>query len=604
MSDSYYEDEDDLTDVKFSRQVVRRILKISWNHRGLLIGLIVCTLLFSFADALFGFIVKQVIDEGIIAENPDALISYGVLYAIRRIVMAINAFGFIFCAGRLGRHVHYDLKKEAFNQIQQLSFTEFDKRPVGWFMARLISDVQYVAIFVTWNLHDLIWTVSTVVASLIYMFIIDWRLALIILAMFPFMLYIGFKFQKKIIAEYRNVRSINSRITANYNENISGVKIVKGLVREERNLNKFGNLTDDMYKSSYRAVKLSSIFIPLVQIISAIAFGVVLFYGGSQIQAGTFTVGSLQAFITYITIIIEPINVLAAVFAEMQHGFASAEKVFSLIDTEPEIQDQPNSVILDKISGEIEYDDVSFYYEEKNPVLTNFSLKIKKGETIALVGPTGGGKTTIANLACRFYEPKKGRILIDGTDYRKFTQNSLQSHLGVVLQTPHLFSGSIMENIRYGRLEANDEEVYEASRLAHADEFIQNLSKKYEEEVGEKGSLLSQGQKQLVSLARAILSKPDIVIMDEATSSIDSLTEELIQKGMKSLLLKSTGFVIAHRLSTIKNASRILYIDKGRIVEKGTHRELLLQKGRYYNLYTRQFKEEREKELGKEELGI
>jgi ATP-binding cassette subfamily B protein len=597
MSDFYYEDEDDIAEVKFSGTILRRILSIAWNHKRLLYGLIICTLLFSFADALFGFIVKQVIDEGIIAENPDALISYGVVYAIRRIIMATNAFGFIFCAGRLGRHVHYDLKKEAFNHIQQLSFSEFDNRPVGWFMARLISDVQYVATFITWNFHDLIWTVSTVVASLIYMFIIDWRLALIILAMFPFMLVIGMKFQKKIIAEYRQVRSINSRITGYYNENISGVKIVKGLVREERNLRKFGKLTDDMYQSSYRAVKLSSIFIPLVQIISAIAFGVVLWFGGTQIQlGGTFTIGSLQAFVNYVTIIIEPINVLAAVFAEMQHGFASAEKVFDLIDTKPEIQDQPNSVELDEISGEIFFSNVSFYYEEKNPVLKNFSLKIKKGEIIALVGPTGGGKTTIANLACRFYEPKKGKILIDGTDYRQFTQTSLQSKLGVVLQTPHLFSGSIMENIRYGRLEATDEEVFDASKLAHADEFIQDLSKKYEEEVGEKGALLSQGQKQLVSLARAILSKPDIVIMDEATSSIDSLTEELIQKGMKSLLKNSTGFIIAHRLSTIKNANRILYIENGKIVEKGTHRELLLQKGKYYNLYTRQFREEREKE--------
>ncbi|MHA1729110.1 MAG: ABC transporter ATP-binding protein [Promethearchaeota archaeon] len=589
MSDSYYDEDDEPIDIKFSSIVVRRILSIAWNYKGLLIGLIICTILFSSVDALFGFIVKLIIDEGIIPGNLEALVFYSVLYAIRRVIMAVNVFGFIFCAGRLGRHVQYDLKKQAFNNIQRLSFSEFDKKPVGFFMARLISDVQYVANFITWNLHDLIWTTSTVVASLIYMFIIDWRLSLVILCMFPFMLIIGMKFQKKIIAEYREVRSINSRITSYYNENISGVKIVKGLVREERNLKKFGKLTDNMYRRSYRAVKLSSIFIPLVQLISAIAFGVVLWFGGSEIQKGTFTIGSLQAFITYVTIIAEPINVLAAVYSEMQHGIASAEKIFTLIDTEPEIQDLPNSISIDHIKGEIEYDDVTFYYEEKNPVIKDFSLTVKPGETIALVGPTGGGKTTIANLVCRFYEPKKGRILIDGMDYRQYTQNSLQSHLGVVLQTPHLFSGSIMENIKYGRLEATDEEVYEASKLAHADEFIQRLDKNYEEEVGEKGSLLSQGQKQLVSLARAILSRPSIVIMDEATSSIDSLTEELIQKGMKSLLKDSTSFVIAHRLSTIRSTDRILYIDNGKIVESGTHRELLLQKGRYYNLYTRQF---------------
>jgi len=285
---------------------------------------------------------------------------------------------------------------------------------------------------------------------------------------------------------------------------------------------------------------------------------------------------------------------LARVFAELQHSIASAERIFSLVDAKPDVVDRPKAISADTLRGEINFSNVNFAYEDGKPVLSDFSLHVKPGETIALVGPTGGGKSTIVNLLCRFYEPVSGEITINGENYTNLSLNSIQSRIGIVLQTPHLFSGSIRDNIRYGRLSAKDDEIEAAARLVGADEFIQKFEKKYEEPVGESGNLLSTGQKQLISLARAVLANPEIFIMDEATSSVDTLTEALIQKGMDRLMQNRTSFIIAHRLSTIKRASRILVIEEGRIAEAGTHAELLRKKGKYYNLYTRQFRHQLE----------
>jgi ATP-binding cassette subfamily B protein len=306
------------------------------------------------------------------------------------------------------------------------------------------------------------------------------------------------------------------------------------------------------------------------------------------------SIGSMQAFLGYLTFMLWPILELARVYAEMQNSVASAERVFSLVDSEPEIVDRPGAVDPGTIRGDIEFHHLNFYYEEDKPVLQDFNLMVKQGETIALVGPTGGGKSTIVNLVCRFYEPTEGIIKIGGTDYTQFTLHSIQSRIGVVLQTPHLFSGSIRDNIRYGRLDATDEEVETAAKLAHAHEFVVEMANGYDEEVGEGGNLLSTGQKQLISLARAMLAKPEIFVMDEATSSVDTLTEALIQQGMETLMEGRTSFIIAHRLSTIKKADRILVIEEGRITEMGTHAELIRAEGHYHSLYTKQFQRETE----------
>jgi ATP-binding cassette subfamily B protein len=378
--------------------------------------------------------------------------------------------------------------------------------------------------------------------------------------------------------------------------------VVKALGREDGNLEEFKGLTGNMYQASYRAAWLSALFLPAVQIISAFAIGGIVWYGGLQAQLGAFTAGAAYSFISYVVFMMWPVQDMARVYAEMQHSIASAERMFSLIDAVPDVTDKPGAIDPGTIQGDIQFDHVDFYYEEGEPVLSDFNLTVRRGETIALVGPTGGGKSTIVNLVCRFYEPKRGKILIGGRDYTGLTLQAIQSRIGVVLQTPHLFSGTIRENIRYGRLEASEREIEEAARLAGAHEFIQTLEKGYDEEVGEGGNMLSTGQKQLISLARAVLAKPEIFIMDEATSSVDTLTEALIQKGMENLMAGRTSFVIAHRLSTIKRADRILVIEDGSITEMGTHRELLRQRGHYYRLYTRQFRSQRDEEYQLDQL--
>ena len=304
------------------------------------------------------------------------------------------------------------------------------------------------------------------------------------------------------------------------------------------------------------------------------------------------SVGGIQAFVSYVTFMLWPIQDMARVFAEMQHAIASAERMYSLIDAVPEVVNRDGAVDPGRVTGALAFEHVDFYYEADKPVLTDFTLHVKPGETIALVGPTGGGKSTIVNLLCRFYEPRNGTIKIAGRDYTELTLQGIQSRIGVVLQTPHLFSGTVRENIRYGRLDATDEAVEAASKLAGAHDFILTLPKGYEENVGEGGNLLSTGQKQLISLARAVLAEPEIFIMDEATSSVDTLTEALIQRGMEHLMEGRTSFVIAHRLSTIRRADRILVIENGRIAEMGTHAELLKREGHYYRLYTQQFRRE------------
>ena len=393
------------------------------------------------------------------------------------------------------------------------------------------------------------------------------------------------------------MRKLNSKVTGAYNENITGVRVVKALVREGENIREFSQLTGQMYNAGYRAAWLSALFLPAVQIIAAFAVGSIVYFSGARVQTGNMSIGSIQAFISYVTFMMWPIQDLARVFAEMQHAIASAERIFSLIDSQPEITDAPGAIDPGTIQGDIVFEHVTFAYENDPPVLTDFNLTVKRGETIALVGPTGGGKSTIVNLVCRFYEPKEGVICIGGRNYNQLSLHAIQSRIGIVLQTPHLFSGTVRENMRYGRLEASDDEIEAACKLIGAHDFIINFPKGYDEPVGEGGNLLSVGQKQLLSLARAVLAQPEIFIMDEATSSVDTLSEVLIQKGMESLMHDRTSFIIAHRLSTIKKADRILVIEEGRVAEMGTHAQLLRKRGKYYQLYTKQFRSQMEQAL-------
>jgi len=450
----------------------------------------------------------------------------------------------------------------------------------------------------TWGVVDVTWATMNIITAMFFMLIINWRLALIVMVVIPVLMVIAVQFRKRILVQFRVSRRTNSKITGTYNENIQGVRVVKALGREDVNLGEFQSLTDTMYGASYRAAWLSALFLPTVQIITAIALGAIIWFGGLQAHAGLMTIGGISAFVGYLTFIMWPIQDLARVYAEMQQSIASAERIFKLADTSPEVYNSPEAIDAPTLLSEIDFCHVDFYYEDRKPVLTDFTLKVQPGETIALVGPTGGGKSTIVNLLCRFYEPRQGQILINGRDYTDYTLHSIHSKIGIVLQTPHLFSGTVRENIRYGRLEASDTDVEEAAKLAGAHDFIATLPKGYDENAGEGGNLLSTGQKQLISLARAVLARPELFIMDEATSSVDTLTEALIQRGMENLMAGRTSFIIAHRLSTIRRADRILVIEDGRIMEQGTHAQLLHARGHYYRLYTQQFKYEREQQLG------
>ncbi|MCY4412627.1 MAG: ABC transporter ATP-binding protein [Caldilineaceae bacterium] len=585
--------EEEEFDTEFNGQTVARILRQGLKHWPLMFGYMFSMLVTAFMDGYLTFLTKRIIDEGILAGNTEQLVRLIVQFGLGLLLVSLGVMGFIFSAGRLGERVQYDLRKKMFGRLQELSLSYFDRTPVGWLMSRLTSDASRVGDLVSWGLVDLAWGGVSIIISLSFMAVINVRMMLIVAAVMPVLVVVALRFKKKILVEYRDVRKTNSKITGAYNENITGVRVVKSLRREEGNLEEFTDLTRTMYRAGYRAAWLSALFLPVVQLISAVAVSGIVLYGGWQFQVGEMTIGGIQAFVFYITFMLFPIQEMARIYAEMQQAIASGERIFSLVDAVPEIQDRDGAQEPESLRGDIVFENVDFRYEEEKPVLRDFSLHVKQGETIALVGPTGAGKSTIVNLVCRFYEPSSGRILINGKDYTEWTLHGIHSRIGIVLQTPYLFSGSIWDNLRYGRLDATDEEVVNAAKVAGAHAFIEELDEGYDSQVGEGGVLLSVGQTQLLSLARAILADPEIFVMDEATSSVDTLTEALVQEAMDAILADRTSFIIAHRLSTIRKADRILVIEDGRIAEQGSHAQLIGQRGHYYDLYTKQFRDER-----------
>ena len=571
-------------------RTLRRILGLVRPHWRHVAGFLLAISIISVLESWFTYQGKRIIDEVIIPQDTSALGGILINYLIIALGFGTGVFIFIYLTGLLGQRVQYELRQRLFTHLQTLSLGYYDRTPVGWIMSRLTSDTERIAELVTWGLLDTTWAFTNLLAAAAFMLYINWQLALVVLALMPVLIVVALWFRQKIVLQFRIARRINSILTGALNENISGVRVVKALTRERANLSEFRGRTEEMYRASYRAAWLSALFLPLVQIISALALVIIVLRGGQLAMEGALTIGGIQAFISYLIIMLWPIQDLARVYAGLQQAVASAERTFSLIDTQPELTDRAGAFDPGSLAGDIEFDHVDFRYEADKTVLQDFTLTVHQGETIAIVGPTGAGKTSIVNLVCRFYEPSAGTIRIAGVDYTRYQMSAIQSRIGMVLQTPQLFSGTILENIRYGRLEASDEEVFAAAHVAGADGFIQRLEAGYESGVGESGVLLSTGQKQLISLARAVLAQPDIFIMDEATSSVDTLTESLIQQGMEALMKQATSFVIAHRLSTIRRADRILVLQDGRIVELGTHRELLRQRGHYYRLYTRQFR--------------
>ena len=592
MSDNYFDEAE--FEEKFSTQTLIRIVKLGMNHWLWMIGFLVGIAAIAVLEAYLTFLAGKIVDLGIVARDQAMLTKLSIQYGLIWLPFGAFVFMFIIAAGYLGQLTQYDLRKALFNHLQELEVAYFSHTPTGWLQARVASDTTRVGDLVSWGFLDITWSVMNIIASIVFMLYINWQLALVIALIIPLLVVIAGQFQRRILREYRHSRKANSQITSSFSESLLGVRVVKSLRREQPNLDNFEGLTNEMFQAAFRAASLSAMFLPIVQIVSASAIAVIVWLGGWQFEQGWITIGGIQAFVGYVTFMLWPVQMLAQVYASMQQAIASAERVFMLIDMQPTIQNLPQAVEVDSIAGEIIFENVDFHYGSGKEVLNGFNLRVREGERIALVGSTGAGKSTIVNLLCRFYEPTGGRILMNGRDYRDLTLHSIHSHIGMVLQTPHLFGGTIMDNIRYGRLNANDEEVIEAAKLAGAHDFIERLTNGYNAQVGEGGILLSVGQKQLISLARAVLAQPDIFIMDEATSSVDTLTEALIQKGMETLMHNRTSFIIAHRLSTIKHADRILVLENGKIIESGSHAELISMRGHYYNLYTKQFRRERE----------
>lgn len=560
-------------------------------------------------DAVFPLLTKYAIDNFVEKNTISGIEKFGFIYLTLVILLSLTVFAFITMAGKLETQMAYDIRKIGFENLQRLPLSYYDKNAIGWLMARMTSDINRLSETISWSLVDLSWGFSMMTAVTVAMLRLNPKLALVTLSIVPVLALVSFYFQKKILNAQREVRRINSKISASYNEDIQGAKTTKTLGREDINLEDFSKISSSMRDSSIRAVIISSVYLPIVLTLGSIGIALAVTYGGNSIISNIISYGTLVAFISYTAQFFEPINQIALIFSELQSAQASAERVFSLLNEKPEIVDSesvvskygdllnPKRQAWPDISGSIEFKNVSFSYKEGENILENFNLIVNPGQTIALVGETGSGKSTIVNLFCRFYEPNSGEILIDNINYKDMPQNWIHENLGYVLQSPHLFSGSIKENIRYGNLDASEQDIVYASKLVDAHDFIMATESGYDTEVGEGGGFLSTGQKQLISFARAVIRNPKLFVLDEATSSIDTETEQKIQGAINKVLKGRTSFVIAHRLSTIKGADKILVIREGKIIESGNHMSLIKNKGYYYNLYTNQFIEEASKDI-------
>ncbi|MBQ6805459.1 MAG: ABC transporter ATP-binding protein, partial [Clostridia bacterium] len=586
---------------KFDLSLWKKILHYAKDYHKDLYRLAGAMAITAGCDVLFPLMTSYAIDHFIPNLNhpggTDGLPGFIVAYLILLVIQVIAIFRFLYLGGKVEVGTCYTIRKRAFRKLQELPFSYYDRMPVGYLMSRMTSDTQRLSETIGWSLIDLCWGAVMIVASSITMFLLNWKMTLVVLLVVPPLAIISWWFQQRILKSYRAVRKTNSKITGAFNEGIMGAKTTKTLVREEMNMEEFTELTHTMKRSSVRAASLSAVYLPIVVSLGSIATAYALWQGGQQVIIGGMTLGILQVFVNYTVQFFQPIRDIAAVFAEMQSAQAAAERVMTLLETEPDIIDSPEVEAefgdnfhpkkenWPALQGNVEFRHVDFQYKEGEKVLSDFNLKIKAGETIALVGPTGAGKSTVVNLVCRFYEPTGGEILIDGVNYKQRSQLWLQSNLGYVLQEPRLFSGTIRDNIRYAKLDATDAEIEAAAKMVNAESFILKMEKGYDTDVGEGGNRLSTGEKQLISFARAILADPRIFVLDEATSSVDTQTEQMIQHAISKVLTGRTSFIIAHRLSTIRTADRILVIDDGKIKEMGTHQELLRLKGAYYNLY-------------------
>ena len=581
----------------FDLNIWKRLLPILARYKAVILAMITINGLTAVIDVAIPLFQQYAISHFIGGNTLDGLGPFIASYAVGILLMSLLCVTSTRAAMHIEMYMGRDLRRDLFQHLQTLSLSFYNVTPVGYLLTRVMNDTNRIAGNVAWGLMDIADALFYVAGTFIAMLLLDWRLALVVIVIVPVVAALTGWFQPRILHWNRKVRKLNSKIT--------GAKTSKTLVIEDQSIAAFRDLTGTMRASGVRAARLNAVYIPLTLFFSTMAVAIVLLRGGFLVVEQVLDIATLSAFITYAMGIFEPVQNLTGNLAEFIALQASIERVTGLLEEQPQITDTPE--VIEKygdafhpkrenwepLEGEIEFKDVTFRYPDGGDnVLEHFSLRIPAGATVAIVGETGAGKSTLVNLACRFFEPTQGQILIDGRDYRERSQLWLHSNIGYVLQSPHLFSGTVRDNIRYGRLDATDAEVEAAARAVSADTVVAKLPNGWDSGVGEGGDRLSTGEKQLISFARAVLADPRIFVLDEATSSIDTQTEQLIQQAIDHLLRDRTSFLIAHRLSTIRKADMILVVRDGKIVEQGTHESLLKARGYYHDLYSKQFAEE------------
>ncbi len=581
---------------------VGKLLPYLRPYRAVLCAMIVCGLCGSAVDVALPLFQRYALNHFVKEGTLDTLPLYIVLYTAA--VLLAGATNYVACsrAMQVEVSVNRDLRNAAFNHLQTLSFSYFNQNSVGYIHARLMSDTSRIGSLVSWSLMDSVWHLSYLVGAVAVMLAVNARLALLVMTILPLIVLLFSVFQKQLIHVNREVREINSKITGNFNEGITGAKTIKSLVVEDTIRRDFVADTARMRRKSVHASRLRGLFAATMNLASSLALAIVLWRGG---YIAAEEVGTFSMFMSYAQGMMEPVRWIIDAISDLITTQVNIERLMRLLETKSDVQDtpevverygdsfSPNKENWEPMRGDVEFRDVSFRYPDgEDYVLEHFNLKIPFGTNIAIVGETGAGKSTLVNLVCRFFEPTEGQVLIDGRDARERSQLWLHSAIGYVLQTPHLFSGTVRENLLYGNPGATEEQIDRALRLVSAKEVVDRLENGLDSDVGEGGDLLSTGEKQLISFARAILAEPRILVLDEATASVDTITEQKIQSAIDTIISGRTSIVIAHRLSTIKNADLILVVKDGRIVEQGTHAELLHRRGYYHALYTRQYEDE------------